>query len=384
MTGMNNRLNTAVVLSLGVNGLGIARALGRNNIKVYGFYSSPDKEVGRYSKYVIPCHFNDKDDLLDQLMKIAKKEKAPPVLYSSSDKYIDFMVENNALLKKHFLYSLPQLQTLEKLIDKKKTIKLLEEYNIPHPESMFIKSINDSNSINEILDQVTLPLIVKPTLSWDMDVVDQEKNIVFEDKSDFLNYIKNKKSCLDRIVIQGVIPHDDSDVYYCTGYYDNNSRLLGIFCAQKLRQYLPKYGITSFSVSRTVREVRDQAESFLSSIKYVGLFDIEFIYDHRDKSFKCIEINPRTHLANSHSEFCGVNLPFIAYKDLTNSGSGEMPLQSENIYWLYFQMDRGSCYRKLKKGEISVTEWLSSIRLARSYAVWAKDDPLPFWKGYIK
>jgi predicted ATP-grasp superfamily ATP-dependent carboligase len=108
------------------------------------------------------------------------------------------------------------------------------------------------------------------------------------------------------------------------------------------------------------------------------LFDIEFIYDSRDSQYKLIEINPRTTLSNSHSESCGINIPYITYCDLQGIEYNQKQEQKDAIYWIYFWIDSGSFYRKLKKKQITPIEWISSILKARSFAVWAKDDIKPF------
>ena len=50
---MNVRKPPAIILGLGVNGLGIAYSLAMEGIPLYGFYTKKE-EIGRFSKYVIP------------------------------------------------------------------------------------------------------------------------------------------------------------------------------------------------------------------------------------------------------------------------------------------------------------------------------------------
>jgi len=191
---------------------------------------------------------------------------------------------------------------------------------------------------------------------------------------------------LDGFILQEVIPHDDEDVFYCTGYVDKAGILKSFFSAQKIRQYYPRYGITTYAVSRHNTKVRSLVEEVLAGLEYRGLFDIEFLYDARDKAYKLIEINPRTHLANSHALACGVNSPYAAYCDLSGlspdrAGLEEREMMTEGVHWLYLESDLGSFWRKRRDGELNVLCWLRSLFSARAFALFDRRDLRPFLKS---
>lgn len=76
----------AVILGLGINGLGIIRSLSEESIKTIGFYHD-HKEIGRYSKYCIPIkcpHINEGEKLLYFLIDFGSKLKRKAVLFTYS------------------------------------------------------------------------------------------------------------------------------------------------------------------------------------------------------------------------------------------------------------------------------------------------------------
>ena len=89
------------------------------------------------------------------------------------------------------------------------------------------------------------------------------------------------------------------------------------------------------------------------------MLDIKFIKDQKDGKYKFIEMNPRTHWANTHSTFCGVNLPYIAYLDSKGliQGCSILYNQKNAVKWLDFRLDLFSFSAKFLNNQITVREW---------------------------
>ncbi|MGD9201690.1 MAG: hypothetical protein PVI26_09020 [Chitinispirillia bacterium] len=373
-----NKKKAAIVLGASINGLGIIRALGRCKIKVYAFYKNPGIEIGCKSKYSIPILYNSKKDLLSKLITVSELEKTNPILFCSSDEMVSFVLENNNYLKKFFSYNFGNIDLIKILLDKNEYNRLLKKNTIPYPKTLYPKEYDSHEKMLEEIESMLFPVLAKPAITFKNAGTAYEKNIVFQSFSDIKKFIKQNQESLDEIIFQEIIPHRDDDIYYCTGYSDRQGNIKALFSVHKLRCYHPEFGISSFTVSQQLPEVRRLVISYLRKLQYKGLFDIEFIYDSRDSQYKLIEINPRTTLSNSHSESCGINIPYITYCDLQGIEYNQKQEQKDAIYWIYFWIDSGSFYRKLKKKQITPIEWISSILKARSFAVWAKDDIKPF------
>jgi len=380
----SNRMRSAIVLGSSVNGLGIIRALGRCSIKVYAFYKNRGSEIGAKSKYCIPVSYTSEKDLLSKVISVAELEKLNPVLFCSSDEMISFVIGNNNRLKNFYAYNFGDIHLIRALLDKNEYSKLLKKYTIPYPKTLYPKEFTSHGKMLQELESMLFPLLVKPAITFKNSSIAFEKNIVLHAYKDMLGFIHQNRESLHEMIFQEIIPHKDEDIYYCTGYSDRHGKITTLFSAHKIRSYYPEFGINSFSVSQELPEVRQLAVSYLKKIHYKGLFDIEFIFDKRDLQYKFIEINPRTTLSNSHSESCGINIPYSAYCDLAGIDYNHNEQQKDGVYWIYFLIDSGSFYRKLKKRQITPFQWVSSIIKARSYAVWAKDDIKPFFFSVYK
>jgi predicted ATP-grasp superfamily ATP-dependent carboligase len=113
-------------------------------------------------------------------------------------------------------------------------------------------------------------------------------------------------------------------------------------------------------------------------MKYRGLANIEFKKDPRDGRFKLIEVNPRSALSGETAVASGVDIPYIAYRDMIGEKVQRDAFFSEGVKWVDLVEDfkaslLNGCERKL-----TLAEWIRSLRGRRSYAIWSADDPLPF------
>jgi D-aspartate ligase len=91
-------------------------------------------------------------------------------------------------------------------------------------------------------------------------------------------------------MVQEVIPGGDDELYTLGSYLSPDGEALGLFCGRKLRQTPPGIG--------TCR---------------VG----EAVWVARDGAYKLMEVNPRLFQWHGLAASCGVDLPLIAYRDLT-------------------------------------------------------------------
>jgi predicted ATP-grasp superfamily ATP-dependent carboligase len=119
----------------------------------------------------------------------------------------------------------------------------------------------------------------------------------------------------------------------------------------------------------------------MKNIGYYGIVDAEFKKDPRDGVFKFIELNPRVWMQNSFPSRYGCNLPYIAYLDTIGKPldiqQGFKP--PKKIDWVYFLQDIQSSRAAIQTGSLSLCRWLRDYNLRNDYAVFAWDDPLPFF-----
>jgi len=380
----------AVVLELGICGLTIVRSLHKSKIKIYGFHTDSDAQIGYYSKYVKTSKFSSNNELLTKLIKFAESrleksiqtsmsmKERRPLLFCSTDEMVNFVLHNAKKLEKYFVFHYWNLDLYSNIINKNLFHQLLNKTsNISYPKTASLSFLHYHNEI----ENMTPPFIVKPVNTFGSpktDLFGHEKNLIFNSTNDLLLFVKKNRSHLKDMIIQEIIPHTDEDVVFFLGYIDEVYKLKSFFSGRKIRSYLPLYGVASFAVSEQLDDLRNDAIKFLKSIKYRGFFDIEFIYDKRDNTYKLIEINPRLTpllpLANA-SRIKIIESAIYNKEYLT---------QKNDKYYMNILVDIGSFIRMRRQKKITMLAYLRSITKARTFVIFDIFDIKPFVISIMK
>jgi predicted ATP-grasp superfamily ATP-dependent carboligase len=118
-------------------------------------------------------------------------------------------------------------------------------------------------------------------------------------------------------MVQEVIPGGDGELYTLGSYLRADGEPLGLFCGRKLRQTPPGVGTCRVGEAVWVEEVVESGLRLLRALEFHGLSQVELKRDPRDGRFKLMEVNPRLFQWHGLAAACGVDLPLIAYRDLT-------------------------------------------------------------------
>ena len=118
-------------------------------------------------------------------------------------------------------------------------------------------------------------------------------------------------------MVQEVIPGGDDELYTLGSYLRADGEALGLFSGRKLRQTPPGVGTCRVGEALWVDEVVDQGLKLLRALSFHGLSQVELKRDPRDGAYKLMEVNPRLFQWHGLAAACGVDLPLIAYRDLT-------------------------------------------------------------------
>ncbi len=372
----------AFVLYLGGTGLGVIRSLGRQGIPVIGLDPDPT-QVGHFSKYCkgIVCPDPEKNEILciDFLMKLGEQLNTRGVLIPAADKYVLAIARHSKKLEKYYRIPMAQPHTIETLVDKGKFYSLLEEMNLPHPKTYYPKDMLD---VERIVNEVAFPCIIKPVFSHKFFSTFRVKAFKANSTDELLkSYIRAKKDDQE-IVIQELIPGVNTDNYIVNAYFNQISEPLGIFTHRVVRQYPLNLGTSPHTVSVWIPEIAEMCISFLKKIKYQGLMDADIRRDPRDNKFKFIEINARVGWQSSLAMRCGVNLSYLAYMDAIGKDNKTTPPQREGIKWLYMFDDLRSSAMSMLRGQLSPISYMKSLRGEKEYAIFAWDDPYPFFVSF--
>jgi len=371
----------ALILDLSATGLAVARILSKHGVDAYGA-DIYNLSIGRFSKYVKRPSFGYKVSLdsrfLDQLIKFAKKFDTKPVLFPSSDVFIEFVSKHYEILKKYYhLQESLAPNISNKFLNKMEFYKLCEKYNMVYPKTLILTG---KESPAQVIEKLRFPIILKPHLihKWRKHLKGK-KVIYIKNLSELENVFKVEKDLLVNSVLQEVIPGPEENIFIFKGYFDRKGNLKAHFVGRKIRQYPPYFGSFSLAESVENEEVKKLSVDFLQRLKFKGLCGTEFKYDYRDRDYKIIEINIRPQLWEDLTRLAGAEVLWVAYCDLAGLESPQCNKQINYVKLSYLIRDIYSAFIQIKDGELKFKKWIQSYSNLRGDAIFEMKD----WKLLI-
>ena len=156
-----------------------------------------------------------------------------------------------------------------------------------------------------------------------------------------------------------------------------DGRPLASVTARRTRQYPIDFGhSSSFVETVDVPAVEDAARQLLAAIGYTGIAEVEFKYDYRDKRYKLLEMNPRVWTWHSLCCRAGVDFPYLLWRMTHGRGISEVRGRS-GLKWVRMSTDLAAAIGEIRRGRLTLVDYLTSLRGPIDSAVMATDDPLP-------
>ena len=377
----------AIVLDLGVNGLGVVRSLGRKGVRVTGVVYI-ERGVAVHSRYCEVASLPDieagEEEYLSRLLSLCRAMDAPPVLFPTSDESVEFLSRYAEALAPSALIVSPERRTMLDVLNKDLTARMARECGVEMPTTHIVSSVAE---LREAAPRMRYPILFKPRNHYEVRLPGRAKNLTFQGSAELTAFFSIHPQLAGQGIFQEIIVGGDGHILVCAAYFDRNSRPLAVYTGRKIRQLQPDFGVTSFGLSENLPEIADRTIGFLEKIRFRGLAAVEYVQDRTTGQVFFLEINARAYYHNALFAACGVNLPWIAYLDAVNHPALKreiMPRQRYGVRWLDFARDARSFRRKHRAGQLGWSPWLRSLPGARSFAVFAFDDLRPFLYGGAK
>ena len=301
------------------------------------------------------------------------------IIFDTNDDVSVALSKNKSILERHFKIPTPEWDTLKKLINKTETYKIAAECDVPHPKTVLPKS---TAQLHEIKKEIAFPCILKPFIGHRFFTEFGQKNFKI---NQFDELISKFELCLKsghEMMLQEIIPGPDSNIYQCFLYVNEAGYTSTAFHIRKIRQNPPQFGVARVAISEAlIPELTDWTTRILRQIRFTGLVHSEFKKDPRDNTFKLIEINGRLSRSNWLATHCGVNLPWIAYMDLTEKKNVEISAYKKNVYWIEILKDISNSMLHHRKEDIAVMDYIHPyFSKSKTFADFSKEDYKPFFK----
>lgn len=367
----------AIVFGGGINGLGIARNLGREGVEVDCVVDGVDAVV--FSKYcrkhfLIP-RFREREDSVRLFLKeFSKRVGTRVVVFATDDISTLLLSKLQSDIKDDYYFLLPSLKVAEKLIIKRKFYESLAQSTIPHPR-VSVPSANDD--LTKASKELNYPIFIKPSISPSFYKVFRTKGFVANSASELIKYYDLASKHGIEVIFQEIVPGSDRRTFGVSGFFNRKSKPVALFAYHRLRAWPNMFGTSSLVESVPISEysyLKETITRYLESISYFGVMESEFKQDPRDGKFKLLEVNARSWWQNSLPTKCGLNIILTAYLDATGEQIEYSEKYATGVRWINVPNDiRSSIF----SGEIASRDWICSLKKVRDFAFFDVYDPLP-------
>lgn len=372
----------AVILGGTCNALSFARSLGRRRIPTLMLES--DRFLGTYTHYskviLLPALDRFAQEWLDLLEFVGSRLPAPGVLFPTGDFHTLFVSRYREALQRYFRFLVPDLEILERIVNKRSQYEAARAMGVPIPEVSFPDSFEEASLL---ATAQSYPCLLKPYTSEPGRRKLAGKLVVVHSKAELIDEYDRITGMNVPLMIQEFIPGKDSALYGYLGFWDTLGVERAWVTKQKLRQYPSQFGDGSMQITVEAPRVAELSRHLLKTLSYRGFVGIEFKLDERYGTYRLIEINPRTVSGNQLAISAGIDFPWIGYQYLTGSGP-EGPLSGpfrRQVKYVNEEWDVQAYLSLRKSRDITFRSWLDSLRGVQAWAFGAWDDPLPLLAG---
>jgi len=372
--------NPAVVLGGGgTTGLGAVRSLGRAGVTVYHIEEA--RSLARYSKYcneylVAPGTAHNKAKLKRTLLRLQPQTNDGAVVFPASDSYVFALSD---LVDELPAYHLPivQREIAEILLNKRRFYSSLTKRNVAHPTTQFPENLEDVERIGK---EITYPTFIKPYFSESFQRF-RRKGIVANSEAELLGHFAVLRRLGIKCMIQEIIHGPRTNHLFLDGYFDRQSSPKAFFARRRIRMWPLDFGNSSLCVSVRASEIAPLKETlfnYLRSIGWRGIFSAEFKMDQQNGVYKLLEVNSRTSgWFNTLSARCGVNIMLVAYLDAIGRETRYSEDYEAGVKWMQLEEDLRASIHLFMNGNLSIREWISSLRGKKDHSLYARDDLRP-------
>jgi D-aspartate ligase len=364
----------AVVMGLDVAGYGIVRSLGRKDVPIVGLWRKAN-ECARFSRYCTAIKVEPDEDsawLKAVTGVVARYDR--PVLLPSNDRYTDLLARHQDVLRSKARFHWVPPESLDVVLDKTRIAEVVRGAGLPVPRTH--RPQGSDRELQAEAAAFVYPCLVKPITTFRAGLPGGLKALTCASADELLALYRGSPDLLGTTFWQEIIEGGDDTIYQGTALVTQSGEITGMACVRKIRQFVPGYGITSFGRTEWNETVVDQTTRLVRALDWRGFASVEFKRSVRDDRFYFIEMNPRLPWYNVLFVDSGLNLPYLAWCDLTGAKAPQMQ-QREGVGWISLASDVASFWQRRSVGTLSAGAWLESLADARSFSWYDTADPMP-------
>ncbi|MEK8023469.1 MAG: carboxylate--amine ligase [Candidatus Hydrogenedentota bacterium] len=363
-------------------GLQTARLLAWRGVPVVGVVKDPTTWACRTNtpRRIIRTDIDAGNDAMTRaLVEFGSTLTRKAVLFPAWDETVHIISRDRAVLAPYFHIAVPPHDMLEMLTDKSLFHRHAQKNGFLVPRTFHISSREDAE---KILDEARFPCILKPSVKtavW-LESYFGIKAHRISTRDEFLGIYDQCRDMAENFIVQEWVSGGDDSLYSFIGYFDARSKPLATFVSKKLRQWPP--GIGNTSLGQECRDdvvLREGLRLFTGVPGFHGLGYLEMKRDDRTGEYFVIEANIGRGTGRSMlAEDCGVELLLTKYCDKAGLPLPENRTQRHTgRKWIQTVSDIRASFYMWKWGELTIPEWIRSIRGSKTHAIFSWRDPMP-------
>ncbi len=370
----------AVVLGLDTHtGLQTARNLARNQVPVIGIAGNLNHPFCRtWACEMVLAADIDGDGLISVLCDMGRSLERKAVLFPCTDLSVLTISRNRDRLEDSYHCVLPHPKTVEMLMKKAEFCCYAQKVGLAIPATHVLQSAADVEQAAKVL---SYPAVIKPNLKSPAWQDRTSRKLFRADNAEQLSRVYDQCSKWgETLVAQDWIGGPESQLFHCMFYFGSDSRALVTFTYRKIRQWPPHEGSSASVVEVRNDAIVREASKVFADLNYVGFGHVELKEDERSGEFYIIEANiGRPAGSAALVEGAGVELRYTMYCDAL---ALRLPERREQQYrgfkYVYGRLDFQSALILWLRKELTLRDWLASLRGPRVPGLYRWNDPLPF------
>jgi D-aspartate ligase len=259
------------------------------------------------------------------------------ILIGCGDSYVELISKYRDEFRENVIAPVVSHPQLLDLIRKDRFYASCRDNGIPYPAT-FIYERQLGNRYSLGFD---CPVIVKPSngINWWEHAFPGQKKVHRVDTREELDELIERiyeSGYADSLILQELIPGDDSHMRVLTCYSDQRGKVtLAALGQVLLEEHTPK-GIGNHAAILTGAQapIVKVLTTYLEQIGYTGFSNFDIKHDPRDGTYKVFELNARQGRSNFYVTGSGYNLAGYLVEDRIHGGSRDLTLATNEILWL--------------------------------------------------
>lgn len=366
-----------IVIEGHVQGLSLTRSFGEMGISVYVV----DKRicVAKYSRFCSKfffCPDFQEDAFADFLIDLAVRENLTGwILLPSNDHAVITLSRNRQCIEKYFKMLVPEYNQIEQIYNKVLLLESALRLGIPVPSTHCFNKVSLENfSLN-------YPVITRGNHGLSFYHAMRKKALLATNEVELKTQLDliNQKYELDETFTQSVIPFDGTNKTISFTAFSESGEVKTFWMGAKLREHPVRFGTATYAESVMIPELLTLSQKLIKHFNYTGVCEIEWLRDPSDGQYKLIEINARTWLWVGLAKACGVDYGAYIFNYL-NGIKSEYPTEYRiGLKWINSLTDSVYSFIAVKKGMLTLKQYIRSLKDEKVYALHFKGDLKPMF-----